>query len=54
MNLQPINPPLANDRTVQCCVCLKMKHDAMADLHGKPFQAYYCLDCIAVSRESHN
>lgn len=45
MNLQPINPPLREGQSLQCCKCLKMSHDVMADMDGTPFRAFYCAEC---------
>ena len=35
--------------SVQCCVCLQMVplQDALADLDGPAFQAYYHANCLA-------
>ena len=45
MNIQPINPPLRDGQKVRCCACGKWTSDAVADLNGPAFEAYYCPVC---------
>ncbi len=47
MNLQPVKD-LHNQRIV-CYGCGKhpLLKDCHADLHGKPFEAYYCPTCTS-------
>lgn len=52
MNLQPITPPLRPGQRVQCCRCHRLTADAVADLDGPAFVAYYCPDCQPCARKS--
>ena len=47
MNLQKCTPHRKTPVKVPCCSCTTVKNinDMYADLHGKPFNAYYCIDC---------
>jgi hypothetical protein len=50
MNLQPVG---GQECYVQCCVCLKMvsTKEALADMNGEPFKAYYHPKCAESVRE---
>lgn len=48
MNLQPMNPPAADDSRVTCfgdCGRIVWLSEALCDLDGPPFKAYYCRRC---------
>lgn len=44
MNIQPINPPLREKQTAQCCACGQWTA-TVADLDGPAFKAFYCEVC---------
>lgn len=34
-------------QTVTCCLCGHMKSKVYADVNGRPFEDFYCDDCVA-------
>jgi len=53
MNLQPVNPPMREGQTIQCCVCLNMRSVVLADLDAKA-GTFVCPHCTLyyVSRKA--
>ncbi len=46
MRLMPVPEAAGGIFPLRCCVCHHYTKEAVADLDGTPFEAYYCPDCI--------
>ena len=45
MNLQPVKMRKEINQTLYCVQCRRWAQEVFADLDGKPFIDYYCLEC---------